>query len=165
MFTDARRRIGDAGLSHPVCIQRLRKADCHVARTAVSSAAPDELNLAILQAMSWWRQNRLVQMVSLVLLLWTGADLTNSSLCAVENEDAQSSPIATHAVAVDGQSSPLRSDGPAAHIDDCFCCSHCVEVQGLSTVATATLVERELKALVLSSPRTFGSPLYHPPLV
>lgn len=94
----------------------------------------------------------------MVLLLLTTADLTGSISCALDGESA---PLLA-AVGLTQPAAPLQH---SEHVDDCFCCSHCVDVQA---------VLPPLKPLELSSapvppphhfPRHFGSPLYHPPLV
>lgn len=117
--------------------------------------------------MAWWRHNRLVQAVTIVMLLWTAADLANSGLCALENEDPRSTaPAAPGASALDqdaGNRIPPRPARP--HIDDCFCCSHCVELHDLVPALVSLPVDREVPPLVLAAPRHFGSRLYHPPLV
>ena len=122
---------------------------------------------AIVVKMSWWRHSRLARAVTMVLLLWTAADLTNSSLCALENEDARSTAPATPgSTALDHDSSSETPRQPATpHIDDCFCCSHCVDVQGFAPALASVPVNRELRPLVLAAPRLFGSRLYHPPLL
>ena len=116
--------------------------------------------------MRWWRHSRLAQTVSLILLLWTAADLTNASLCALENEGTGFSSVeATATQIVDSSSSQAPVPVPAPpHIDDCFCCSHCVDVQVLWPATLAMPVDLQHAPLVLASPRIFGSPLYHPPL-
>jgi len=113
--------------------------------------------------MRWWRHSRLAQTVSLILLLWTAADLTNASLCALENEGTSFGSIGTTATMSDSSSSQVPDPAPR-HIDDCFCCSHCVDVQVLSPATLAMPVDLQHTPLVLASPRIFGSPLYHPPL-
>lgn len=117
--------------------------------------------------MAWWRHSRLVKAVVMVLLLWTAADLTNSSLCALESEDARPSALAgSGSTTVDQDSDGQIPPQPARpHIDDCFCCSHCVEVPGLVPALASVPVNRELQLLVLAAPRLFGYRLYHPPLV
>ena len=116
--------------------------------------------------MAWCRHSRLAQAVTMVLLLWTAADLTNSSLCALENEDTRSNVPAIPGTTIIDQDSHGQTPQPARpHIDDCFCCSHCVEVQSLVPVLDSAPVTRELRPLVLAAPRLFGSRLYHPPLI
>ena len=117
--------------------------------------------------MAWCRRSRLAQAVTIVLLLWTTVDLTNLSLCALENENARPSAAAilastTFDQALHDQIPPLPA---RPHVDDCFCCSHCVELQSLAPPLASVSVNRELQPLVLAAPRLFGSRLYHPPLV
>ena len=51
----------------------------------------------------------------------------------------------------------------APHVDDCFCCSHCVEVLGIMPAEGSVVANSPRPPLVLAEPRIFGSPLYHPP--
>lgn len=115
--------------------------------------------------MCWWRHSRLAQTVSLILLLWTAADLTNASLCALENESTGFSSGGAAATQIADTSSSQAPVPTPSHIDDCFCCSHCVDVQVLSPAPLALPLDLEHTPLVLAAPRIFGSPLYHPPLV
>jgi hypothetical protein len=116
--------------------------------------------------MAWWRHSRLTQAVVMVLLLWTAADLTNTSLCALESEDTRSTVPAQGSTTIGDDSSGQIPREPATpHIDDCFCCSHCVEVPGLAPAMNSVPANREVRPLILAAPRLFGSRLYHPPLV
>ena len=124
---------------------------------------PSRVCLLYSSDMRWWRYSRLAQTVSLILLLWTAADLTNTSLCALENEDIGFDSVGTTATLIDSPSSQAPVPAPP-HIDDCFCCSHCVDVKVLSPATLAMPVDLQHMPLVLASPRIFGSPLYHPPL-
>ena len=99
----------------------------------------------------------------MILLLWTAADLTNASLCALENEDIGFGSVGT-ATVIASPASEVPAPAPP-HIDDCFCCSHCVDVQVLLPATLAMPVNLQHMPLVLVAPRIFGSPLYHPPLV
>ncbi len=113
-----------------------------------------------------WRRSLIVRTVVVVLLLWTAADITNTSLCALEQE--QDGPLAasTSDVATFGARStlPLPVAPEAPHIDDCFCCSHCVEVADLAPRLLSEPALRDLGSVLLASPRIFGVQLYHPPL-
>ncbi len=118
--------------------------------------------------MPWWRRSWLARTVVMVLLLWTAADLTNSSLCALDDEGLSATvPVTAGATTIDqGSPSQIPPPQPAKpHIDDCFCCSHCVEVQGLAPALASASVNRTVQPLVLPAPRIFGARLYHPPLV
>ena len=118
---------------------------------------------AILARMRWWRHSRLVRTVAMILLLWTAADLSNASLCALDNEGANAGPLGSGTTLQDGSSAPGPAQLPQ-HIDDCFCCSHCVDVHVFLPATLVTPVALQQTQLVLSAPRIFGSRLYHPPL-
>ena len=114
--------------------------------------------------MRWWRHSRLAQTVAMILLLWTAADLTNASLCALENEATGFSSVGTTATQIVDTSSSQAPVPAPPHIDDCFCCSHCVDVQVLLPATLVMPVDLQQTPLILAAPRIFGSPLYHPPL-
>jgi len=115
--------------------------------------------------MAHWRRGLIVRFVVIALLLWTGADLTNASLCALEREESVSFAIGGD----DTVAADVSVPGPVApslpHIDDCFCCSHCVEVQALFPDLLAGPAAAAFAAAAPGEPRHFGNPLYHPPLV
>jgi hypothetical protein len=113
--------------------------------------------------MRWWRESRLVQAVVMLLLLWTAADLSNASLCALDNEGQPIQLSAAHA-SLDSSSAQLPDQTPQHHIDDCFCCSHCVEHQSVAPAAFVAHAEMQRPPLVLAAPQRDGFPLYHPPL-
>lgn len=117
--------------------------------------------------MAWWRHSRIVQAVAVLILLWTGADLINPSLCALDREQERLVIVSDAADAtvdaVIGAALPTAPD--ASHVDDCFCCSHCVEVTALVTRPRSAPASRKVDSLVLPEPRLFGAQLYHPPLV
>ena len=100
----------------------------------------------------------------MLLLLWTAADLSNASLCALDNEGQEVVSLSAHATLSDGSDAPAPDQTPQRHIDDCFCCSHCVDVQAFAPSTLVMPVELQRTPLVLAAPRLFGSPLYHPPL-
>ena len=99
--------------------------------------------------------------IAMLLLLWTATDLSNASLCALDNEDA--SPVQASVMLADGSASHLPVQ-PVQHIDDCFCCSHCIDVQAVILATVAMRVDLKRARLDLFAPHIFGSPLYHPPL-
>ena len=115
--------------------------------------------------MRWWRASALSRFVALVILVWTVADLSSASLCALDNEDGApfaAAPIGVGGVILDGATS--QTPHPASvHVDDCFCCSHCVEVAAIVPANIAGMAKSHKPPLTLLVPRIFGSPLYHPP--
>lgn len=101
----------------------------------------------------------------MLLLLWTAVDLSSASLCALDNEAQDVVPFAADAQLQDGELPLAPVPAPPAHIDDCFCCSHCVEVQPFAPAMVVMTVGERRPPLFVAVPRPFGSPLYHPPLV
>ena len=114
--------------------------------------------------MRWWRHSPLVKALVMVLLLWTAADLSNASLCALDNESNGAMPMSVDTTLMDGSSGHVPRQAPLPHIDDCFCCSHCLDLHVLALSTRATPAHREQSPLVLAAPRIFASPIYHPPL-
>lgn len=100
----------------------------------------------------------------MLLLLWTAADLSNASLCALDNEGEDVVSFSAQATLSDGSDAPAPGQTPQRHIDDCFCCSHCVDLQAFAPAILVMPVELQRTPLVLAAARLFGSPLYHPPL-
>jgi hypothetical protein len=114
--------------------------------------------------MRWWRKSRLVQVTVMLLLLWTAADLSNASLCALDNEGKDAAAFNAIATISGTSDAPAPAQAPQRHIDDCFCCSHCVEHQVFAPAALVMPMEMQRTPLILAALRLFGSPLYHPPL-
>jgi hypothetical protein len=112
--------------------------------------------------MRWWRHSALSRAVALIFLLWTATDLSNPSLCALDKDDA--APVGA-ASAVQGSTPPVAPQPASPHIDDCFCCSHCVDVARCLPADEVTIANRLKTLLALSAPRIFGSPLFHPPQI
>ena len=107
---------------------------------------------------------RFARLAAVILLAWTAVDLTATQLCPADG-------VAT--VAGGFESSSARSDsseGPApgrrapqSHVDDCFCCSHCVNVALPEPLLAATIDTPRHLAPRLRIPVGDGHPLYHPP--
>jgi hypothetical protein len=97
-----------------------------------------------------------------VFLLWTAVDLTNPELCALDNDPL--APVSTSATlfAVDDAGLP---DGPAPHIDDCFCCSRCVEASPVQAPAGLRLVTRRAPLVSDTLLVADHASVYHPPQV
>lgn len=91
-------------------------------------------------------------------------DLTSPSLCALDNEGA-SQAIASDETGIHASGAPAsRLPVLPPHIDDCFCCSHCVDVPAKVPELQTSVVDLEHESLVPSPPRGVNFPLYHPPL-
>jgi hypothetical protein len=114
--------------------------------------------------MRWWCHSRLVRAVATVILLWTAADLTNVSLCAHDSDELGSSVAVGLTATLRGETTN-EAPQPAPHIDDCFCCSHCVNVPTVVPPVFAEPTARREAPLDVAVPYGFGFPLYHPPLV
>ena len=99
----------------------------------------------------------------MLLLLWTAADLSNASLCALDNE-GQPMQLSDEHASLGSSDAQVPDSTPERHIDDCFCCSHCVDLQAFAPAILVMPVELQRTPLVLAAARLFGSPLYHPPL-
>ena len=103
--------------------------------------------------MSYWKRHRIVILAAAIVLLFlTFADLTGdliAPLCAAELDHESSSPT---------------DDGPRpGHIDDCFCCSGCVESSlpfSLTEALWLTIFLPSQATWTVSGP---PSELYRPP--
>lgn len=107
---------------------------------------------------------RFARLAAVILLAWTAVDLTATQLCPADG-------VATAAGAF--ESSWARSDSsdgrapgrraPQSHVDDCFCCSHCVNVALSEPLLVATVNTPRHLASRIRIPVGAGHPLYHPP--
>ena len=101
----------------------------------------------------------MARVLTMLILLWTGVDLLNPSVCAID----QSSPRSSQ------QASMVRTSGPSVPVtplpasEDCFCCcQHLV-------ASTAWVLNPHVGAVqpVFSAPaehvRTIGIPVDRPP--
>jgi len=104
-------------------------------------------------------------MVATVILIWTAADLTNASLCALDSDELGAAYAASLSPTLSSGTTERAPSQPAPHIDDCFCCSHCVDMQVRVPAVVAEPVARREPPLDVAVPHGFGFPLYHPPLV
>lgn len=53
----------------------------------------------------------------------------------------------------------------SAGLDDCFCCSHVVDVASIKPGVRPLETSRAVPEDLLIAPRVFGQSLFHPPLV
>ncbi len=113
----------------------------------------------ILEAMRPHPRLTLSRLLACLLLAWTAIDLAVPSLCALEDE-LRTVSVAGQAVAPSSDAAP---DAQPSHVDDCFCCSHCVDVKPATRPLGVSAVTTNVSALVEQAPRLDGDPLYHPP--
>lgn len=111
------------------------------------------------------RFRKLIRATAWLFLAWTALDLGVPSLCALDQE-RESPPIYSSSERIAAPSTPNEStpDAPV-HVDDCFCCSHCVNVTALHALATLAFVGTDLALPSDSVPVAAGYPPYHPPRV
>lgn len=107
---------------------------------------------------------RLVHVVAMLLLLWTATDLTSPSLCALDNEGASQTTSGDDLSAQAGSSPAGPRPALPPHIDDCFCCSHCVDVPAMTRELHTSIVDLAHEPLVSRKFHNAGVRLYHPPL-
>ena len=98
--------------------------------------------------------------IAWLFLAWVGFDLGYPSLCALDREN----PLHKAAVtSVDVASLGDTMPAPPAHIDDCFCCSHCVDVGSIAGLLPLAGVTARRVFPVDRAPFRAVYPLYHPP--
>ena len=108
-----------------------------------------------------WRFTVLWRVVALSLLLWTAVDLADVTACALDNErlgtlgSSQDSIIAHR----DAPGNPA----PPVHVDDCFCCSHCVDVEAFIAASSVTIPKSRPETLANHHLLLLATPFYHPP--
>lgn len=107
---------------------------------------------------------RLVHVVAMLLLLWTATDLTSPNLCALDNEDTPQTTASADLITEAPSAPVVPRPALPPHIDDCFCCSHCVDVPAMARELHTSIVDLEHQAVVSRKPHNAGVPLYHPPL-
>jgi hypothetical protein len=114
-----------------------------------------------------------------VLLLWTAIDMMAPGLCALEREHEESvvagaaafeasadqPGIAAAATMAPNDALPPAGDStPDQHVDDCFCCSHCVDMWRLDAVAAPADLVRHFVVREQRPADNIPPPPYHPPL-
>lgn len=85
------------------------------------------------------------------------------NLCALDHEGAawaDGTGDKTIAASDPAPSAPLA----ATHVDDCFCCSHCVDIQQISAQYRCTSVSWVPLSQPVQPPRIFATAVYRPPL-
>lgn len=99
------------------------------------------------------RLRKVLRAVAISLLVLAGLDLTTPGLCALDQEGSGQ---AMNQVAT-------LAGAPQVHIDDCFCCSHCVEIAcTVPSVAPGTAVTSP-QLPVGQEPFPTAFPPFHPP--
>ena len=96
------------------------------------------------------------------LLALVALDLGNPSLCALDQE-SQPKPVSA-ATNLESRS-PEGTPTSPAHVDDCFCCSHCVDVAAVMAPATLSLALNNVPLPADRLPFSAAYPPYHPPKV
>jgi hypothetical protein len=96
-----------------------------------------------------------------LLLAWTALDLSMPALCAAESVAlvGMASVPSARGVQRDGSAHEI----PAGQQDDCFCCSHSVDLRPLLFSATPSGVVTVGSQSVSGLPSAPPSTLYHPP--
>ena len=108
------------------------------------------------------RVGRVQRFVVLLILGWTALDLGYPVLCALDREQSDSTYYAQDVIEPPSSSNSETPTSPG-HIDDCFCCSHCVTVTDAAPAERTVSTVRQENIAPLTAPlfRTF--PIYHPP--
>ncbi len=109
--------------------------------------------------MQWIRTGSMARMVAMVFLLWTGVDLFNPAVCAIDQRAQTES--AKVAAVTDGAEPSTTI--PHASTEDCFCCCQHVEAttawvsnpQGVPAIAH--------RPVFIAPVRVVSTRLDHPP--
>lgn len=107
------------------------------------------------------RFHTMARTVTWVLFAWVAVDLGVPSVCALDQE-GQSTP--SWATNVDISTDNGLPDQPV-HIDDCFCCSHCVNVTAVSLLVMTPWADTDVSLPPADTPFPSSYPPYHPPKI
>ena len=108
------------------------------------------------------RFRKLIRATAWLFLVWTALDLGVPSLCALEHE-GEPPGVYSASPLMDAPSTNETTPDAPVHVDDCFCCSHCVNVALSEPLLTATSNTPRHLASPVRIPVRDGHPLYHPP--
>lgn len=102
---------------------------------------------------------RAARITAILLLSLVAFDLASPTLCALDKATA----APTTQAAADGASHDAAPPEAPTHIDDCFCCSHCVHPGASIAPLGLTLVRGTLPAPLTDGDfSALGAP-FHPP--
>ena len=106
---------------------------------------------------SWAR--RATRLTAIVLLSLVAIDLSSPSLCALDSPSSAQ----TIQAGFDGSSQDAEIPSTPVHIDDCFCCSHCVQPGAMLAPLSLTLLRDTFAPPVTDGAfSALGAP-FHPP--
>lgn len=109
--------------------------------------------------MHWARTGRAARVVAVVFLLWTGLDLINPSLCAIDREpDSRSARAESVALTT---AAPIQT--PPNGAEDCFCCCHHVVTTTVCVPIPQVDLAQRLALPPIEQVRVFRARLDHPP--
>ena len=106
------------------------------------------------------RFRKTARAVACVLLAWVALDLGYPSLCALDQEVPA---MSLSAAALDAHPTDGGAPDRPAHIDDCFCCSHCVDVASVQRSSALPWAGLPVSLPADAAPLPTAYPLYHPP--
>ena len=95
---------------------------------------------------------------ALVMLAWVAVDLADTGLCALDKRPLA---VAASLAALDARANPPLA--PVNLIDDCFCCSHCVDVSVSSALQPFYQLSVDLPHAVDVRPLSSITQSYRPP--
>ena len=99
---------------------------------------------------------RVGQTVVFLLLAWTALDVLNPALCGLDEL-----PFVAEASALGSNNSVPTV--PPIPSEDCFCCSHNVNLTSMIDGTTSLSTDGDARAVLTQNPRWTSFPLYHPP--
>lgn len=113
------------------------------------------------------RLRTIYRVAVLVMLFQTGLDLSNAALCALDSERFGLAGHATSTLAISGEQGPQPSQpsqpSKPAHVDDCFCCSACVDAEPIAQPVMVAVVAAAEDDLPLKHVPLLPTFLFHPP--
>lgn len=108
------------------------------------------------------RFRKLIRATAWLFLAWTAVDLGVPSLCALDQE-SQPPRVYSSSPRMDAPSTNETIPDAPVHVDDCFCCSHCVNVSPILSLDALALVRSDPNQLADGVRIPAAYPPYHPP--
>jgi hypothetical protein len=119
-----------------------------------------EATMLYTRIMQWVRTGRAARIVAVFFLLWTGVDLVNPSLCAIDRQPDSRSARTESTVLT---SAGLTQTPPNGGAEDCFCCCHHIVSTAAWTLVPQADLAHRITLPAVEQVRVLRVRLYHPP--
>jgi len=103
------------------------------------------------------------RIAAIAILLQTGVDLSSAAVCALDGGRLPAVQQGAGGTLVSESGGDAGQPAAPAHVDDCFCCSGCVEVAPATSVCPVTLVSPARGAAAVRHAPLLSRLVFHPP--